>query len=45
MLDTLLANKKENPLPPINKAALLKPEDVVEKYTRFLSILKFPTLA
>ena len=32
MLDTLSANKKENPLPPINKAALLKPEDVVEKY-------------
>ena len=45
ILDTLSANKKENPLPPINKAALLKPEDVVEKYTRFLSISKIPTLA
>ena len=45
LLDTLLDNKKVNSLLQINKASLLKPEDVVEKYSRFLTLSKIPTLA
>ena len=45
LLDTLLDNKKANPLPQINKESLLKPEDVVEKYSQFLTFSKIPTLA
>ena len=45
LLDTLLDNKKANPLPQINKESLLKPEDVVEKYSQFLTFFKIPMLA
>ena len=39
-----MAKKKANPLPQINKAELLKPEDAVDKYSRFLTLSKIPTL-
>ena len=45
LLDTYIAVKKSNPLPPIDKSNFLKPEDVVEKYSRFLTVSKIPTLA
>jgi len=40
-----MAKKKANPLPQINKAELLKPEDIMDKYSRFLTLSKIPTLA
>lgn len=45
MLDTLAAEKEADPLPQINEAELLKPEDVVENYSRFLTLSKIPRLA
>ena len=44
-LKKLVADKEENPLPTIDRSALLTPEEVVEKYPKLLTPSKIPTLA
>ena len=44
-LKKLIIDKEESPLPAINRCALLKPEEVVEKYPKLLTPSKIPTLA
>ena len=44
-LKKLIIDKEESPLPAINRSALIKPEEVVEKYPKLLTPSKIPTLA
>jgi len=45
LLTSLIKNKENNPLPPINTSVLIQPEQVIEKYPKMMKISKIPTLA
>lgn len=45
LLKQILVDKEENPLPPIDKASLLEPEAVLEKYPKLITLTKLPILA
>ena len=45
LLKQILVDKEENPLPPIDKASLLEPEAVLEKYPKLMTSAKLSTLA
>ena len=45
LLKQILVDKEENPLPPIDKASLLEPQAVLEKYPKLMTSAKLSTLA
>ena len=44
LLKQILVDKEENPLLPIDKASLLEPQAVLEKYPKLMTFAKLPTL-